>query len=625
MIKDVQKHTINEIFGKEGNDEQLYIIPPYQREYAWGQKHWSAFIDDIESFDGEHFLGSIICIDGDIDYLRNQEIYKNLPLDANQKMSCNEVIDGQQRLTTTSILSLAIYNKMTALLKSEELYEVLDEEEVDDYKSEVREIRQLICIKISGGERKTDIDRLFPSLQNSNLADYQALINEVIKSKEETKPKNYGNRKIKKAYDFFGTRLDDLCKDKTGKDAVKNLLAFYKKLSHCFIVKITVDSASSALMLFDSLNNRGTPLTPIDLIKTKAIFKRGENNTTLNEANDEWQKIINNIPRYENQVRYLRHYYQAFMHNPKVKIDNITKITKANLIDVYSKIIGSDDRFAVVYDDLLKKSEIYGAMTNPKALDNETAPLYRYKDKLSDLSELGVAQGHMLLLFLLDKWKEQDYSQLLDYLENWFLVRHLTNYPATNRLDRIFGELISTIKDNKNYNFDDIKQFLDGYRTTNKRIFEILTQEPLYENNAQALRYLLIKLEKSKSTKETKKDLWETKNGKPVWSLEHIYPQKAKQKIEALEEYKDKLGNITLTAYNSNLSNHSYADKLVLSKKDSCGNDVAVGLASGNVAINNYIKQKYESGDQEWQAEDVEKRGHLLAKDFLALIKSQGF
>lgn len=261
MIKDVDKYTVKTIFNKaKNNKEQTYIIPPYQRAYAWGKNQWAEFFDDINNSDGEYFLGSIICINED-------------EQDKSNEVSINLVIDGQQRLTTISILLLAIYDKINRLLESEEILKKT--KEVAVLQEEIQG-RFFFDKKISLFDVKPEKKpRLTLSLQNNNSADYIELISEVTnENKLNSPPKNHGNRRIKQAYNHFFKQLDELCDEENVKYNLNNVFKFYTKLSMAFIVKITVDDASSAFILFESLNNRGMELTPIDLIKTKVIEKK---------------------------------------------------------------------------------------------------------------------------------------------------------------------------------------------------------------------------------------------------------------------------------------------------------------------------------------------------------------
>ena len=98
MIQSAQQITISALLSKnnEGREFQ-YLIPPYQREYAWNKNQWDNLFDDLTENDKGYFLGSMICILGEQDEAT--------------------VIDGQQRLTTLNLLLLAIYSSKSRVFK----------------------------------------------------------------------------------------------------------------------------------------------------------------------------------------------------------------------------------------------------------------------------------------------------------------------------------------------------------------------------------------------------------------------------------------------------------------------------------------------------------------------------
>ena len=92
MIKSVNNYPVSQLFDIEAG--VVYAIPRYQREYTWKMDQWESLFDDIEENDPGYFLGSIICINQTSDTLAVQRL---------------EVVDGQQRLTTLSLLFAALY------------------------------------------------------------------------------------------------------------------------------------------------------------------------------------------------------------------------------------------------------------------------------------------------------------------------------------------------------------------------------------------------------------------------------------------------------------------------------------------------------------------------------------
>ena len=236
MIQSVNKYHIYEIYASDG--KFYYSIPKYQREYTWSYREWEALYDDISENNPEYFIGSIICI----------------PLgDAiNPYM---EVIDGQQRLTTISLFLAAIYKRLS------EYKEYLNEDDEDVIPS----MRKALKSSISPNEMK-----LVPQVQNHNKEDYDFIMHELgLKRSASSKISYFGIRKVARCYNFFLYLMDKEMKNMEPEQKVEFLLGKYDKLKQAMLVKMEVSSHSDAYVLFESLNNRGTPLTAIDFYITR--------------------------------------------------------------------------------------------------------------------------------------------------------------------------------------------------------------------------------------------------------------------------------------------------------------------------------------------------------------------
>lgn len=600
MIKTSAGKTIQQLLEKDGTEKFLYSIPPYQRAYTWGIKDWDCIFDDLYDNNKGYFLGSLICIDSDTE--TNE--YKKM-----------EVIDGQQRLTTLSILLLAIYSKMKELiLKSNSLLAT------KKYRTAYDTIEEMLYPELSGSSAQY---RFLPSIQNKNQDDYKFLIENVFQKAKVKIPDYYGNRNIKKSFDYFIKKLVDLLQKSNDNDNFDLLYEFYLKIQDAKMIHIVANNAQSAFLLFESLNNRGVPLSAIDLIKNKILEKIGGD---VEKQNEEWQKILNNIGEKPNlQERFLRHFYMAYIDDLPVKNKKedgiiIPKVTKSNLIDLYNQQINNQADATFVFDKLIEKSVIYGLLINPENLNDETPVDKKYQSKLINLKHLGVSSAYMLLSFLFDKYKEQDFTKLLDYLEFWFICRHATNHPATNQLDKIFIDLVKSQKEC--YDFEMIKSTLDTYIDQTKTR-EALENTQLYEDMSAVVRSLLIRLEQKLRNKQTEVDFWQlTEKGKLVWSIEHIYPQKPKseldwgsgENIKLLKEKLHSLGNLTLTCYNSSYSNKKYADKCQVQDDDKL-----VGLINGDVKINQTLPEP-SSAENTWTADKIDERTEWLINNFVSFL-----
>ena len=95
MIKTVSQMTIADVFSI--SSDKVYKIPKYQREYTWGQREWNLLFNDIIENENGYFLGSIICVDKSKSAMNDVEL---------------EVIDGQQRITSLSLLLVALYTTL---------------------------------------------------------------------------------------------------------------------------------------------------------------------------------------------------------------------------------------------------------------------------------------------------------------------------------------------------------------------------------------------------------------------------------------------------------------------------------------------------------------------------------
>ena len=168
MIRETKQKQISEVFS---NDRDLiYEIPKYQRKYTWGVNEWELLFNDVIENDNGYFLGSTICV------AKPGSIYDAI---------VSEVIDGQQRMTTLSILLTVLYSKIS---------EHRDELDEDEFIS-LNIIKKQLAYKKDGKY----CPKLRLQIQDNNQSDYNSLLckNGIID--EGQVPLNAGNRKIYKA------------------------------------------------------------------------------------------------------------------------------------------------------------------------------------------------------------------------------------------------------------------------------------------------------------------------------------------------------------------------------------------------------------------------------------------
>ena len=549
MIQSVDNSPLHELLSTDSRI--VYKIPPYQREYSWNKLQWDALFDDLvrEDQGGSHFLGTIICLNN------TQNATKETVL---------ELIDGQQRLTTLSLLLLAIYSELDS-------YDDLDEED----RNELLNLRRMLALRRSGSAR------LKPQEQNYNRVDYLTLLAEAeieVADLPSSTPAYRGNRRMSRCLNHFRNRLWELTEAEES-DEVETLLDFLEKVKDAVMVKLEVNSASDAFTLFESLNNRGLPLTPIDLIKNTILAQADRiEEGRLERTYQLWSRWMESLgDDYSIQERFFRHFYNAFKHEPAIQVRAHSFATKPKLMAIYDTLIHRD--FDLLLSRLDSAVQAYANLLYPATSKDDA-----FLEELGRLSNAQGAAAYMFLLALQTQFttslSNSEYALITRDLISFFVRRNLTNSPPTYAVDRRFAELseeIVTVPVEKVLSY--VRKRLRDLTPDDDEFREAL-RGPLYDDNSGLARFILSELADVEATRESRFNLWEKReqgtDNKPryVWSVEHILPQSdplptdwvemlggEDEAWEAQQEYLHTIGNLTITGYNSTLSNKGFIEK----------------------------------------------------------------
>jgi uncharacterized protein with ParB-like and HNH nuclease domain len=150
------------------------------------------------------------------------------------------------------------------------------------------------------------------------------------------------------------------------------------KLNTATLVKIDVASHADAFTLFETLNNRGEPLSAIDLIKNKLLgtLQRAGGEHTIEEDFERWNRVLTNLTDdYQVQERFLRQFYNAFKHEADIGVPRIPKALRSNVIRVYEELIDRD--VERIFSRLEEASAIYAKNINPQEIESASQPLAR--------------------------------------------------------------------------------------------------------------------------------------------------------------------------------------------------------------------------------------------------------
>lgn len=601
MIKSVNNYPVSQLFDIEAS--VVYAIPRYQREYTWKMDQWESLFDDVDENDPGYFLGSIICINQTSDTLAVQRL---------------EVVDGQQRLTTLSLLFAALYQSLKRIEKE------LDE----DRRVELINLKRKLVLK-----RVDDQLRVIPQIQNNNQLDYRAVLSDVEVLSTIDTPAYAGNRKIFRAFRYFQARIEAMVAGEA--DRVGSIMVFLDKLNKACLVKIEVASHADAYTLFESLNNRGTPLTAIDLIKNKLLARLETTDPgRVDHYFDVWNKLLGDLgDDYSVQERFFRHYYNAFkspLNAPFRKDDDKKRdplgpvAKKSNLIQIYENLVNKDAEHHL--HALRSASQLYALMLGRNTHES-WAPLGK---PLKDLDRIQGAPSYLLMMYLLVRRDALalDLQQLEDvarFLVSFFVRRNLTDTPPTRDLTRLFMATVDKVAEMSGAAVvTTIRNELRAV-SANDEAFRAKLEGAIYNENAGVTRFLLCALAEQGMTRETWVDLWKYEGKLFVWTIEHIFPQGEKipsswvTMIAAGDErrardfqdtYVHKLGNLTISAFNASLGNKSFQDKR--DRTDTKG--LPVGYKNG-LRLNAEL-----AAAEGWSVAQIDSRTSTLVDQVLSLF-----
>ena len=598
-----------------------FHVPKYQREYTWGKWQWEQLLNDIEDNDPGYFMGSIICVNDAQTITVGAELIF-------------EVVDGQQRLTTLSLLLATIHAKLKVAMDD---YDPADDQDKEEARSCLTNIKaKLVKRKKDArpGEagafkvgRNVYFLRVQPSAQSHNLDDYKSLLSDAGLIESQPKQPYCGNRLLARAYAYFQERIPA---------DVADLLKLLQKINQLMFVQITVGSQADAFTLFESLNNRGVPLSAMDIIKNKMLAQMEKKHAVdIDESFERWQRLVEAIPDTTDQERFLRQFYNAFKHRKDVRVEKVTRATRSQIIQIYETLINRDAAF--LFEELTKSATIYGKLLRS---DFSNKPLAA---GLMELDRINSAPVYLVLLYLfsLDSRHLEDpkvLGQVVDLLARYFVRRNVTDKPPTRQVDQALINVVEScaarVKAGKKLAFQwFVEELMKHASPASLSVFQGALGGHIYDNNSAMARYVLIQVDQLHHSREYKPDLWARDDkGRFVWTVEHVLPQAQRlpdhwvkmiaggdrqQAADIQDAGVHRLGNLTLSGYNSNLATAAFGMKQKLSKDRSfLGQKINIGYQNG--LFLNSLTFKTKTGKHsladapDWNAAMIESRTNVL-------------
>ena len=499
-----------------------FVIPIYQRTYSWTERECRQLWDDIiRTGENEeinaHFVGSIVYIEKGLYSITSQS-----PL---------LVIDGQQRLTTLSLLIAALANKLDQLPQGkQELIEGFSPRKLRNY--------YLVNPEEEG-------DRHFKLILSNT--DRESLI-AVVSGNEM--PKNHSIR-IMKNYERFQEWIEGYA---------SNLEVLCKGIAKLIVVDIALSrDQDNPQLIFESMNSTGKELTQADLIRNYILMGLEiKKQTSLYE--NYWRPMEMDF----GQEAYSSDFDSFMRHYLTVKTGRIPRISEVyDAFKEYSMTMRSKGiDIGNIVEDIRRFSRFYCAMTLNQENDKELRVAF------NDLKELKVDVAYPMLLEVYDDYQsglltKEDFVNVIRLVEAYVFRRNICSIP-TNSLNKTFATFVKTV-DRTNY-LESVKaQFilLPSYRRFPNDIEFVkeLKTRDLY--NIPRRSYWLRRLENFNRKERVEVD---------QYTIEHIMPQNPNLSEEWKQElgpewkmihetWLHTLGNLTLTGYNSEYSDRSFVEK----------------------------------------------------------------
>lgn len=518
-----------------------YIVPLFQRRYSWDKKEWQVLWNDItelceEASNRSHFIGSIVTMPT-----------RSVP----EGVAKYLLIDGQQRLTTIFILLAMLRDKARKNNQEKLADQITNTALVNPYEN----------------EDEPDYYKLLPT--QGDRASFQ----DILCARTISEQSKFGQ-----AYQFFERKFRQ-----SALDIPTLRKVIFGNLS---VVSIVLGLEDDPHLVFESLNAKGMPLTQADLIRNYFFMKIHVGKQEIIHK-QYWQPMQDALK--ENLTEFIRHY---LMRQGQVIRHGDIYFRLKDLVSNGDALVYLQDlaRFAVFYQKLLLPT-------------NETDRAIRRA--LERLNRIEVTTAYPLLLNLYDDYDKgilssQDFVSMLGVIENFMIRRFVCNVP-TNQLNKIFPPLYAQLQARSSGSpVERLQSVLQskGY-PKNAEFTSRLIDAKLYGGGDRAIKTKLI-LESFEESYQHKEQVDFAK-----LSIEHIMPQTLTEEWQMSlgadwetthELLLHTIGNLTLTAYNPELSNDMFEKK-------------RQRLRGSHLELNKSFANKLS-----WKREDIEKRSAELAE-----------
>jgi uncharacterized protein with ParB-like and HNH nuclease domain len=519
-IQNTSSKTYRQLMG----NGLRYEIPKFQRDYTWDTENWDDLWQDIKALlnneDNEHYLGYLV-----LQTLNNKEY---------------QIIDGQQRLTTLSLIILAVLKNLSELATNG-----------IDSENNLKRKENLRNSYIGYVDPVTLISNNKLKL-NRNSDDYYKQHLVLLKDL----PLRNTNTSEKHMRECFRWFYDRIKKDfKTG----ESLAAFIDNIvDKLFFTVIEVSDQINAFKVFETLNERGVQLSSSDLLKNylfSVVDETKPHISEIEEIENIWSNIVGKLgeQKFEDYLRY-------FWNSEKKSVG------KKNLFKTIKQSIKNKEEVFKLIRNLDDTSDMYLAIQNPE--DSYWRDKPEIKKSLKALKLFQIRQTYSLFLSALKSLDNEDLKKLIKACTVISFRYNIIGGLNPNAQEEVYNNVALKILSYKTFDFKDFQSIY-----VSDSSFENDFSSKEFRNtsrNHKIIKYILSKIELYKYRNEIDSE-------SDTFTIEHILPESADESwgefsFEEINRSVYRIGNLTLleTKLNREAQQKTYTEKVKFFEQSNC-------------------------------------------------------
>jgi len=552
--------TSNKTYRQLMGNGLRYEIPKFQRDYTWEAEHWDDLWQDIRALlaneDNEHYMGYLV-----LQTSNNKEF---------------QIIDGQQRLTTMSLLILSTLKCLKELVDSG-----------IEAENNLKRKNSLLNNYIEYADPVTLISNNKLKL-NRNSDDYykQHL---VLLKELPLRNTNASEKHMRECFNWYYDRI------KKEFNTGESLAAFIDNIvDKLFFTVIEVTDQLNAFKVFETLNARGVQLSSADLLKNYLFFVVDETKphiSEIEELENIWSKIVGKLGEQKFED-YLRYYWNSIHKS----------VGKKNLFKTIKGSIKSKDQVFELIRNLNDTADIYLAIQNPE--DELWKDKPEIRKSLKELKLFQIRQINSLFLSALRNLEVENFKKLAKICSVISFRYNIIGGLNPNAQEDVYNTVALKILSNKQFEVADFQTIyvsdLNFENDFSTKEFKNTTR------NHKIVKYILSKIEVYQHRNEIDPE-------SDLFTIEHILPENADDTwgnftFEEINRSVYRIGNLTLLEkkLNREADQKAYVEKIVL-------------FAQSNSELTKTLPDNFNT----WNEDKLAARQRELAKHAKAIWKIQ--